>query len=96
MTLQVDSQALKTLQIEILDVSRGRFHYYLELIVVLQAVRILAIAPVSRPAGRLNICYVPCIRPEDTQKSGRVKGSRTYLHIKRLMENTPLIGPESA
>ena len=55
MDAQVKAELLQGIQIEILDVLRRRLQDYLELIVALETVGVLAVAAVGRAAGRLNV-----------------------------------------
>ena len=58
---------------------------------LIQAVRIVTIAAVSRAAGRLHICHIPRLRPQYTQKRKRIHGTGALFHIIRLAENAALL-----
>ena len=55
----VDADGLQRPQIQVLHVGRRGFDQHLELVVMLQAVRVFAIAPVRWPARRLHIGRSP-------------------------------------
>jgi hypothetical protein len=63
----VDADGFQRTQIEVLAVGGRRLHDHLELVVVLQPVRVLAIAPVLRPARGLHIGRAPGLGPERAQ-----------------------------
>ena len=66
---------------------------HLELVVMLHAVGVLAVAAVGRPAGRLNIGGAPRFGPEDPQKSGGMEGAGADLGIIGLVDDAALRSP---
>jgi hypothetical protein len=90
----IDTEALEAVYINILNVFRGRFHDDLKLIVMLETVRILAVATVGGPPGGLDIRGVPGFRPETAKQGGRVKCTRAHLHVVRLLDDTAPVRPE--
>src|ERR1039457_4341076 len=89
----VDAEGTEGIEIEIEDIQRGWLHDNLELVIVLKAVRVLAIAAVSRSPGRLYVSHFPRLRPEYPQEGGRVESSGPFFSIIGLLDDTPLSGP---
>ena len=72
MDAQVKAKLLQGIQIEILDVLRRRLQDYLELIVALETVGVLAVAAVGRAAGRLNVGAVMRLGSDSPEEGHRV------------------------
>ena len=60
---------------------------------MLKAVRVLAIAAVSRAAGRLYIGSIPGFGTNRPQEGSGVEGARADFHIERLKDDTTLFCP---
>jgi hypothetical protein len=89
----IDSELSQRFQIELLDrVGRG-LHDDLELIVVLQPIRVLAIATVRRAPRRLHIGSVPRLRANRPQEGAGMKGACADLHVVRLEDHAALATP---
>ncbi len=93
MFIRFNPQVAQTIKVEVNHIIRRRFEYHLVLIIVLEPVGIFSITAVSRPAGRLHIGYLPRLRSQGPQKSGRIHGSRTFFHIIGLLNNAALFTP---
>ena len=93
---RVDAEAPQRLEVQLQDVRGGRLEDHLVLVVVLQAVRVLPVAAVGRPAGRLHVRRLPRLRAQGPQESGRVKRARPHFHIVGLQHNATLLGPVTA
>ena len=65
----VEADRGERLEVEVLEVRRRRLDDHLELVIVLQPVGVLAVAPVVRPPRRLDIGRLPRPRPERPQAS---------------------------
>ena len=65
-------------QVQVLDVVRAGLHEHLELVVVLQAVGILAVAAVGRTAAALHVARAPRVRAQRAQRGGGVVGARAH------------------
>ena len=91
---EIDADRGERLQIEVLKVLRRRLHDHLELIVVLQAVGVFAVAAVLGPARRLHIGRVPRLRPERAQGGRGMEGAGAHLHVVGLQDHAALLGPE--
>jgi hypothetical protein len=83
----------KRVEIQLLDIVRRRFQHDLKLIVVLQAIRVFAVAAIRRTAAGLHIGGIPSFRSDGAQKSGGVKSARAHLHVQRLQHDTATAGP---
>ena len=92
--LRVDAEALEALEVELLDVVRRRLHDDLELMVLIETVRVVAIAAIGRSPRRLDIRDMPRLRAEHAQERRRVHRAGALLHVIRLAENAALLMPE--
>jgi hypothetical protein len=63
---------------------------HLELVIVLQAVGIFAVATVGRTPGRLDVGDVPGFRPENAQKGGGIEGAGAFFQVVGLLDDAPL------
>jgi hypothetical protein len=61
---RVDADRLEASQVEVLEIIGGRLEHHLKLVVVLQAVRVLAVASVGRAARRLHVDRTPGLGTE--------------------------------
>ena len=86
--------ASQTIQIERLAFVRRRLQDDLELIIMLQPVGVFAIAPIGRPARRLDIGGAPRIRAQRPQGRGGMEGARAHLDVVGLQDHAALLGPE--
>ena len=91
---RVDADRLEALQIEVLEVVRRRLEDHLELIVVLQPVRVLAVAPVGRAARRLHVGGPPGLGAERAQRGRGMERPRPDLDVVRLQQDATLVRPE--
>ena len=91
--LGIDADGVERLQVELLDVRRRRLQDHLELIVVLQPVRVLAVAAVLRPARGLDVGRVPRLRPERAQRGRRMERAGPHLHVVGLQDDAAVVGP---
>jgi hypothetical protein len=90
---QVEAKRLERAEIEIENVFRRRLQHDLILVVVLHAVRILAIATVFRAARWLHIGRAPGFRPDRTQKGCGMRSARTDFHVVGLEQCATLRVP---
>ncbi len=91
----IDADLRERAQIKFLDVVGRRLQDHLELVIVLQPVRVLAVAPVLRPPRGLHVGGLPRLRPERAQRRRRMKGARAHFHVVGLQDHAALLGPES-
>ena len=90
----INAQCRQRLQIQILKVLWGGLHDDLELVVLLQTVRVLSVTPVRRTAAGLHVGSAPAFRPYCAQEGRWVECPRTDFHIQRLQHNAALLCPE--
>ena len=89
----VQAHMFQRAQVQLLEVVRVGLQYHLELVVVLQTVRVFAVAAVSRAATGLHISGVPGFRADGPQECGGVESAGAYFHIVGLKYHTTLLGP---
>src|SRR5439155_16507128 len=75
-------------------VRRRGLEHHLVLVVMLQAIGILAVAAVLWPARRLHIRRVPGLRTDRAQESRRMKGTCADLHVVGLQQHAAAAVPE--
>ena len=92
--LRIDADGVERLEIELLDVRRRRLQDHLELVIVLQPVRVLAVAAVLRPARGLHVGRVPRLRPERAQRRRRMERAGADFHVVGLQDDAALLRPE--
>ena len=93
---RVDAERREAAEIEILAVGRRRLQDHLELVIMLQPVRVFAVAAVGRPARRLDIGGAPRLRTERAQGGRRVERAGADLDIIGLQESRSPAPPNSA
>ena len=91
--MRIDADRGQRFQVEVLDVRRRRFEDHLKLVVVLQAIRVFAIAAVLRPPRRLHIGGVPRLGTERAQRGRGVKGAGADFHVIGLQDHAAVIRP---
>ena len=91
---RVDAARLEALEIELLHFVGRRLEDHLELVVLEQAVRVLAEAAVGRPARRLHVGDVPVRGPEHAQERLGVHRAGADLDVERLLQQAAARGPE--
>ena len=91
---RVDAERLERLQVELLRVAGIRLEDDLVLVVLLQAVGVVAVAAVVGPDRRLDIGDVPRLRPEHAQHGARVHRTGADLGVMRLPDQATALGPE--
>ena len=90
---RVDSNSLKRVEVELLGVHRRGLDEHLELIVVLQAVGVLAVAAVSGTAARLRIAGAPSAGAERAERRGGMEGAGADLRVIGLHDDATLGAP---
>ncbi len=90
---QVQADGLQRTQVEVLHVRRVRLQDHLVLVIVLQAVGVLAVAAVARTARGLDVGRVPRLGTQRAQDGGRVQGPRPHLDVVRLQDHAALGAP---
>ena len=91
--LHVDADGGERAEVDVLEVGRRGFDDDLELVVVLPAVRAVAVAAVGRAARGLDVGGRPGRGAERAQRGGRVEGAGADLHVVGLQDGAALGGP---
>ena len=73
-----------------------RLEHDLVLVVVLQPVRVVAVAPVLRPARGLHVGGVPGLRADGAQEGRGMEGAGADFHVVGLQQRASLPAPERA
>ena len=84
MKVHINANGLKRAQIELLVIGRVRLHDDLELIIMLQAVRVLSVTSISGTARGLNISHIPRLWPKRAQYSRGMERSGPDFGVKGL------------
>ena len=92
---QVDAHGLERFEIKLLHVHRRRLQDQLELGVLEEPVRILAVAPVGRPPRGLRVAHPVGLRPQHAQKRLWTHGSRAHFHVVGLLDHASPLRPEA-
>ena len=90
---QVDAQGLQAGEIAFLGVARVRLQDDLQLVMHLQAVRVVAKASVVGSDAGLDVDHVPRLRAEHAQNRGGVHGAGADLHVVGLLDKASLVLP---
>ena len=91
---RVHAQGLHALQVELLNVGGGGFEQHLVLIVVLETVGVIPVAPVGGPPGWLDVSHIPRLGSQRFQGGVVVKGSGAYFQIIGLNHHATLAAPK--
>ena len=93
MVVGVQANGGKRPQVELLGVDRRGLNEHLELIVVLHAVGVLAVAAVGGTAARLRIAGAPLGGTERAQRGRGMEGTGTDLGVIGLHNDAALLAP---
>ena len=93
MLQRIDADRGEAAEIELLQVRRARLQDHLILVIMLEPVRILAVAAVGRAAAGLDEGGLPRIGAERAQGRRRVEGARAHLHVVGLEDDAALLAP---
>ncbi len=85
--------AFEASQILIDHVVGRRLQNHLQLLMLVEPVRIFAIAPVGGTAARLNIRDAIRLRPQHAQERFGTHRARPHLHVVRLLDDRAAVGP---
>jgi hypothetical protein len=91
--LQVEAELLERAEVEVEDVGRSGLEHHLVLVVVLQPVRVLAVAAVLGPPARLHVGRLPRLGAEGAQEGRGVAGAGADLHVVGLEQRAALLRP---
>ena len=93
MVVGVQADSSQRAQVELLGIDRRGLDEHLELIVVLHAVGVLAVAAVGRTAAGLRIAGAPLGGTERAQRGRGVEGTGTDLGVIGLHNDAALLAP---
>src|SRR5271155_1281822 len=91
---EIDANRRQAREIKVLTVRRRRLQDYLELVILLQSVGVLAVAAVGRAARRLDIGRPPRFGSQRAQSSRRMESAGADLDVVRLQDYAALLRPE--
>src|SRR6266404_970959 len=91
----IDPDGRKTREVELLAVCRRRLEDYLELIEMLQPVRVFAITAIGRPARRLDVGGTPGLGSERAKRGRGMEGAGANLDIIRLQDYAAMLRPKA-
>jgi hypothetical protein len=91
--LQVQAQRFERTQIQVEDVFRRRLHHHLVLVVVLAAVRVLAVTAILGTARRLHVGRAPRLGADRAQEGTGVEGAGADFHVVGLEQGAALLVP---
>ena len=87
-------EPLEASQVSLLDVLGRGLQDHLELQVLAEPERVLAVAPVGRAPRRLHVGAAPRLGPEHPQERGRMHRPRAHRQVVGLLDEAPLALPE--
>src|SRR5208283_1884258 len=91
---RINADMCHTLKVQILAFQRRGLKHHLILVILLQSVRVISVAPVSRTPAWLNIRCSPRFGAQHSEKCCSMKSACPYFGVIRLKKNTTLFGPE--
>ncbi len=90
---QVQTEGGQRAKVKVENIFRRRFQHHLILIVMLHAVRVLAIAAILGAARWLHISGTPGFRADGAQKGSSMRSAGADFHIVRLKQGAALFVP---
>ena len=90
----VDAQFAQGIKIEVLDIGGSGLEGNLELVIVLQAVGVVAVAAVFRAAAGLDVGGKPRLGAECAQAGGGMGSTCADFHVERLDDGAAFVCPE--
>src|SRR5215472_13572884 len=94
MLAQVDADGSQRIEIELLNVIRGRLEDYLELHVLVKTIGVVAVTAVSWSARRLYVSDFVRLRPQHAQEGLWRHGAGADLRVVGLLEDASPLRPE--
>jgi hypothetical protein len=91
---EIDADGFQALQIKIEHIGGRRLQDDLKLLVLVEAVRILAIAAVGGAAARLNVGDAVRIGAEHAEKGLGTHRAGPHFHVVGLLNHAAPVGPE--
>ena len=94
MFFRVNAQFLQRFQIGFLNIVGRRLHNNLELMVLVETVRVFTVTAVIRTAGWFYIGHIPGFRSDNPKESGRIHGACTLFRVVSFAKYAALFRPE--
>ena len=91
--VHVDAEHPQANEILVLHVLGRGLQDHLELVVVLEPVGVLAVAPVAGPAGGLHVGRAPGLRAQAAERRRGMEGAGAHLHVVGLEDDAAPLGP---
>ena len=91
---RVDPEGRQARQVDVLDVGRRRLEDHLELLVLVETVRVLTVAAVGGAPGGLHVSHAPWPGTEHSKERFRMHRPGADLAVPRLMDQAAALGPE--
>jgi len=91
--LEVEAEGFERAEVKLEDVVRRGLQNHLILVVVLHAVRVLAVAAVLGAARGLHVGRFPGFGADRAQEGGGVAGAGTDFHVVGLQQGAALVAP---
>jgi len=92
-TERIDAKGLQAPQIQLLDAIRRGLEDHLELVVALDAIRVLTVPSVSGAARGLDVGHLPRFRTKDAQEGVGVHRPGPDFHVVGLLDHAAQICP---
>jgi hypothetical protein len=80
---EIDADRGEAAQVKLLEIGRARLQDHLILVIMLEPVRVLAVAAVGRAAAGLDVGRLPVVGAEAAQGCGRVEGAGAPFRRRR-------------
>ena len=93
MLLDINADSTQAVQVQILHVVGRRLEQHLELVVMLKAIGVLAVAAVGGTTRGLHISRAPRGRTKRTKRCRGMERARTHLVVVGLKHDASVIGP---
>ena len=91
--LEVEAERFEGAEIQLQNIVRRRLQHHLILVVMLHAIRVLAVATVLGAARRLHVGGLPRLRADGAQEGGGVAGAGADFHVVGLQQGAALFAP---
>ena len=90
----IDAAGLERVEVDLLDLVGRRLEDHLELVVLEEAIRILAEAAVVGPPRRLHVGDLPVFGSEDAEERLGMRRAGADLEVERLLDQAAARRPE--
>jgi len=91
--LKIEAERFERTEVEIEDVRRRGLQHDLILMMLVQAVGVVAVAAILRATRGLHVGRAPWLGAECAQEGGGVRGAGAHFEVDRLQERAALLAP---